>query len=56
MPELSLTDTKSVIDEVTIHLIGKSVGIRDAFRIGRKKPNSGESSHPRPLLIKLDSC
>ena len=56
VPELSLTDTKSVVDEVTIHLIGKSVGIRDAFRIGRKKPNSGKSSRSRPLLIKLDNC
>ena len=43
-------------DEVTIHLIGKPVRIRDAFRIGHKKPNSGESSRPRPLLIKLDNC
>ena len=56
VPELSLSDTKSVIDEVTTHMIGRSVRIRDAFRIGRKKPNSDESSRPRPLLIKLDSC
>ena len=56
VPELSLSDTKSVIDEVTTHMIGRSVRIRDAFCIGRKKPNSDESSRPRPLLIKLDSC
>ena len=55
VPELSLSGTKSVIDEVTIH-IGRSVRIRDAFRIGRKKPNSDESSRPRPLSIKLDNC
>ena len=56
MPELSLSDTKSVIDEVTTHMIGRSVRIRDAFCIGCKKPNSDESSRPRPLLIKLDNC
>ena len=33
VPEFSLSDTKSVIDEVTIHMIGRSVRIKDAFRI-----------------------
>lgn len=56
VPELSLSDTKFVIDEVTTHMIGRSVRIKDAFRIGRKKPNSDESFRPRPLLIKLDNC
>ena len=33
VPELSLTETKSAIDEVTLHMIGRSVRIRDAYRI-----------------------
>ena len=58
VPEMPLNDTKSFIDEVTLHMIGKSVCFRDAFRIGRKKTNddSGKSSRPRPLLIKLVNC
>ena len=47
--------TKSVIDEVALHLIGRPVSIKDAFRIGRRKPNPDESSRPRPLLIKLNN-
>ena len=41
-----------VIDEVALHLI---VLIKDAFRIGRRKPNPDESSRPRPLLTKLNN-
>ena len=55
VPELSLPATKSVIDEVTLHLIGRPLSIKDAFRIGRWKPNLNESSRPRPLLIKLNN-
>ena len=57
VPELSLPATKSVIDEVALHLIGRPVSIKDAFRIGRRKPNLDESSRPRPrpLLIKLNN-
>ena len=58
VPEMPLNDTKYFIDEVTLHMIGKSVCFRDAFRIGRKKTNddSGKSSRSRPLLIKLVNC
>ena len=55
VPELPLPMTKSVIDEVALHLIGRPVSIKDAFRIGRRKPNPDESSQPRPLLIKLNN-
>ena len=55
VPELSLPATKSVIDEVALHLIGRPVSIKDAFRIGRRKQNLDESSRPRPLLIKLNN-
>ena len=44
VPELPLPMTKSVIDEVALHLIGRPVSIKDAFRIGRRKPNPDESS------------
>lgn len=56
VPELSLTDTKSVIDKVTLPLIGKSISTRDTYHIGRKKPSSVDSSCPRLFLIKLDNC
>ena len=58
VPELPLSDTKSFIDKVTMHMIGRSVSFRDAFRIGRKKSNDelSESLRPRPLLIKLANC
>ena len=55
VPELPLPVTRSVIDEVALHLISRPVSIKDAFRIGRRKPNSDESSRPRPLLIKLNN-
>ena len=55
VPELPLPVTRSVIDEVALHLISRPVSIKDAFRIDRRKPNSDESSRPRPLLIKLNN-
>lgn len=58
VPELPLSDTKSFIDEVTMHMIGKSVSFCDAYRIGCKKSDNelNESSRLRPLLIKFDNC
>lgn len=58
VPEMPLNDTKSFLDEVTHHMVGKSVSFRDAFRIGRKKTNDDPSKppRPRPLLIKLVNC
>ena len=35
--------------------MGRSVPVVDAFRLGRVNPQSGSSSRPRPLLIKLSS-
>ena len=34
IPELPLSETKSFIDEVACHLIGRTVSIKDAYRIG----------------------
>ena len=57
VPEpISLSDTRAVFDEVSCHLIGKKVEIKDAYRIGRKKESSVEPTRPRPLLIKLANC
>ena len=56
LPESSLLQTKSAIDSMSTHLIGKSVKVLDAFRLGRKSPEASVSTaRPRPLLIKLDS-
>ena len=62
VPELPLSETKSFIDEVACHLIGRTVSIKDAYRIGRRKQSHDgiqspdESLHPQPLLIKLMNC
>ena len=55
LPETSLMETKSAIDDLSMHLsmIGKSIKIVDAFRLGRK--SELPSARPRPLLIKLDN-
>lgn len=53
LPETSLMETKSAIDDPSMHLIGKSIKIVDAFRLGRK--SELPSARPRPLLIKLDN-
>ena len=47
----SIVETKSEIDEVFEFLVGKSVPIKDLFRLG--KPT--QSLRPCPLLIKLSA-
>ena len=47
----SIVEKKSKIDEVFEFLVGKSVPIKDLFRLG--KPT--QSLRPRPLLIKLST-
>ena len=37
LPESSLLETKSAIDSMSTHLIGKTVKVLDAFRLGCKK-------------------
>ena len=46
---------KSAIDDMSTHLIGKSVRVTDAFRLGRRGEVNPQS-RPRPVLIKLESC
>ena len=53
LPESSLLEAKTAIDNMFTYLIGKSVKIVDAFRLGRRSEVSG--ARPRPLLIKLDN-
>lgn len=60
LPEASLLATKSDLDDVSNHLIGRPVEVLDAFRLGRKPnlPNAAAdpSTRPRPLLIKCASA
>ena len=53
LPETSLMETKSATDDLSMHLIGKSIKIVDAFRLGRKSELT--SARLRPLLIKFDN-
>lgn len=53
LPETSLLEAKTAIDNVFTYLIGKNVKIVDAFRLGRRPEIL--SARPRPLLIKLDN-
>ena len=55
LPETSLLDTDSAIDDMSTHLIGKVVRASDALRLGRK-PDINSQSCPRPILIKFESC
>ena len=52
LPESSLLEAKTAIDNMFIYLIGKNVKIVDDFRLGHR---SESSAWPRPLLIKLDN-
>ena len=44
-----LLDTKSAIDNMTTHLIGKTIRMVDAFRIGRK-PLSNSNTHLQAVV------
>ena len=57
LPEATLMETKSAIDEISEYLIGKKVNVRNAIRVGRRKPQADESgpTRPRPILITLES-
>ena len=54
LPESSLLEAKTAIDNVFTYLIGKNVKVVDAFRLGRK--SEAGNARPRPMLIKLDNC
>ena len=57
LSESSLLDTKSAIDNMTNHLIGKTVVVVDTVRLRQKVDvNTNSNSRPRPILIKLNSC
>ena len=68
LPESSLLTTKSSIDKVSHHLIGKSMKVKDAFRLGRKPVvaevnySSDDQSdterptpRPHPLFVKCEN-
>ena len=48
----SLVESKKVVDEILEFLSGKSIQIKDMFRLG-KFISQTTSSRPRPVLIKL---
>ena len=54
LPESSLLEAKTAIDNMFTYLIGKNVKVVDAFRLGRR--SEAGSARPRPMLIKLDNC
>ena len=57
LPESSLLKTKTAIDDMTAHLIGRSVKVADAFRLGKRPDVTSLSDvRPRPILIKLENC
>ena len=49
LPETSLMETKTAIDNLSMHLIGKSIKLVDAFHFGRNSEST--STCPCPLLI-----
>ena len=58
LPETeSIIDTKASVDETLEFLVGKSVLIRDMFRLGKPKhfSSSPDQGRPRPILIKLST-
>ena len=47
----SIIDSKAVVDEIFEFLTGRPIAINDIFRLGKRS----QSSHPRPLLVKLSA-
>ena len=48
LPEKSLVETKSAIDEISEFLIGKTVNICNAVRLGQRKSSDSDSAFTRP--------
>ena len=63
LPESSLLNTISEIDDISTHLVGRTIKVKDAFRLGRKPSvevrdnvdGTKQGLRPRPLLIKCES-
>ena len=56
LPECrSIVDTKESVDEMLEFLAGKTVSVKDVFRLGKFDSSRGAqgSQRPRPVLIKL---
>ena len=57
LPESSLLNTKTAIEDMTTHLIGRCVKVADAFRLGRRPEHSTQlDARPQPILIRLENC
>ena len=52
----SLSETQAIVADILEHLAGRSIAIKDFFRLGRRlSPGSDSNPRPRPLLVKLTS-
>lgn len=52
----SLGETQTIVADILAHLAGRSIAIKDFFRLGRRQsPGSDSTPRPRPLLVKLNS-
>ena len=54
----SIVESKQLVDEILLSITGRSIPIKDLFRLGKLvRPFSGSSASslgkPRPVLIKL---
>ena len=54
----SIVESKQLVDEILLFITGRSIPIKDLFRLGKlARPSSGSSASssgkPRPVLIKL---
>ena len=55
LPEATLMETKSAIDEISEYLIGKKVNVRNAIHVGRRKPQADEpplTDEPSPTRLR----
>ena len=52
----SLVESKMVFDEILEFVSGKSVEIKDMFRLGKYVRSTSSLSHPRPIQITARDC
>ena len=49
-----MLETKSDVEDLFHHLVGRDVRVKDAIHLGRRSPRDRENLvHPQPLLLKL---
>ena len=56
LPEMSMAETRKLVDEISVFLIGSAPGIKDLFRIGKKLDQAQtQSGYKRPTLVKFST-